>query len=167
MRKLPSNPELLKLYRNGMTDKEIAIQYGASPQAVNARFVAMGLRRYRQKVTAILESAWPTEETRRGDFVHLNRYRDLCAFLRRRLGDSEMTPNQLRSAERFERAIRDGNCVLDFRPDSDEPWAFVPREESDGHMVIRWPAGRELPEGDLREALDLPEVRRPSGRLGY
>ncbi|MFF1450155.1 hypothetical protein ACFVYF_18750 [Streptomyces sp. NPDC058274] len=158
MTKLPENPELLKLYRNGMSDKEIAEQFGCTVQAVNLRFVAMGLRQYRQKVTAILESAWPTSETRRGEFVRFNRYRDLTCFLRWRLGDNELTANQIRGAKRFDRAIREGNCVLDFRPDSDEPWTFEPRHESDGRMVIRWPEGRPLPEGALRVALDLPRV---------
>ncbi|WP_435270916.1 hypothetical protein [Streptomyces sp. 1222.5] len=158
MTKLPENPELLKLYRNGYSDAEIAERFNCTPQAVNARLVAMGLRRYRQKVTSLLESAWPTAETRRGDFVRLNRYRDLCSFLRWRLDDPDLTENQIRGAKRFERAIRDGHCVLDFQPDSDEPWAFVPREESDGHMVIRWPQNRELPEGALRVALNLPSV---------
>ncbi|GHE92907.1 hypothetical protein GCM10017776_06710 [Streptomyces griseoluteus] len=131
--------------------------YGATPQAVNARLVAMGLRRYRQKVTGILERAWPTSETGRGDFVNLNRYRDLCCFLRWRLGDPDMTANQVRGAKRFERTVRERNSVLDFQPEADEPWLFVPRIESDGRMVIRWPQGRELPEGELRAALDLPE----------
>ncbi|MFI0553409.1 hypothetical protein [Streptomyces scabiei] len=139
-----------------MTDKEIATTYGCTVQAVNARLVALGLRQYRQKVTALLETAWPTAETRRGDFVTLNRYRDLCSFLRWRLGDDKLTANQMRGAERFERAIRESNCVLDFQPDTDEPWAFVPRVKSDGRMVIRWPEGRPMPEGALRVALDLP-----------
>ncbi|MFJ8946339.1 hypothetical protein ACIRG4_24425 [Streptomyces sp. NPDC102395] len=155
MTKLPPHSELQELYRNGLSDAEIAKIFDVTVQAVNARRVAMGLRKYRQMVTGVCEMAWPAAETRRGDFVHLNRYRDLGCFLRWRLGDPEMTANQKRGAERFERTIREGNCVLDFQPDSNEPWSFVPREESDGHMVIRWPEGRALPEGELRDALDL------------
>ncbi|MGW2448949.1 hypothetical protein [Streptomyces sp. NPDC001675] len=158
MTKLPPNPELQRLYQAGFKDAEIAKMFGATPQAVNSRLVAMGLRQYRQKVTAILENAWPNSETRRGDFVKFNRYRDLCCFLRGRLGDEKMTANQKRGAERFERAVRKGNHVLDFQPDSEEPWRFVPREDSDGRMVIRWPRGRDLPRGELRAALDLPAV---------
>lgn len=159
MTKLPENPELLKLYRNGWSDKEIAEEFDATVQAVNLRLQALGIKRapFRSMATQILEAAWPAEETRRSEFHHLNRAKDLYTFLRRQLGDKGLTANQLRGAARFERMIRTGDVVLDLQPDApDGPWVLVPRVPSDGHMVIRWPEGRELPTGELREALDLP-----------
>jgi hypothetical protein len=158
MTKLPDNPELLKLYRDGKSDVEIAEMFGVTYQAVNLRLVAMGIRRapFRAKVAGILESAWPIEETGRGKFVEKSRHRDLCSFLRVRLGDT-VTSRQRWAAERFERALRQGDCVMDFQPDASEPFPYVPREASDGRLVIRWPEGRELPEGELLEALRLPE----------
>ncbi|MEV0470731.1 hypothetical protein [Streptomyces prunicolor] len=159
MTKLPENPELMKLYRNGLSDKEIAERFDVTVQAVNLRFSALGIKRapFRTSAKEILEAAWPSTETRRTEFVHLNRARDLYAYLRRQLGDKTLTPNQLNAAARFERMIREGEVVLDLQPDSDEgPWALVPRLPSDGRMVIRWPEGRELPTGKLREALNLP-----------
>ncbi|AEW94029.1 hypothetical protein SCATT_16580 [Streptantibioticus cattleyicolor NRRL 8057 = DSM 46488] len=47
--------------------------------------------------------------------------------------------------------------VLDFdRAHPEGPWVFVHRVEADGRRVIRWPEGKELPPGDLAQALDLP-----------
>jgi len=45
MTKLPDNPELLKLYRNGFSDKEISEEFGVTVQAVNLRLQAMGIKR--------------------------------------------------------------------------------------------------------------------------
>lgn len=160
MAKLPKNPELLKLYRNGFSDKEIADMFDVTVQAVNLRLSALGVQRapFRNSAIKILETAWPSEETRRTEFTHLNRARDLFSFLRWRLGDAGLTKRQLADAARFERIIRNGNVVMDLQPDAKGgPWVLLPREPSDGRMVIRWPEGRELPTGELRKALDLPE----------
>jgi hypothetical protein len=159
MTKLPDNPELLKLYRNGFSDKEIAAQFDVTVQAVNMRLQALGIQRapFRTQATEILEGAWPVAETRRGEFIHLNRARDLYAFLRRQLGDTALTKSQLVAAARFERLIRSHNAVLDLQPGMPGgPWVLMPREPSDGRMVIRWPEDRELPPEELRAALDLP-----------
>jgi hypothetical protein len=160
MTKLPDNPELLKLYRNGFSDREIAEQFHATVQAVNMRLKQMGIARapFRTLAKEILEAAWPSVETRRGEFIHLNRARDLYAFLRRQLRDPALTKNQRTAAERFERLIREHNAVLDLQPGMPGgPWVLVPREPSDGRMVIRWPEDRELPAEELRAALDLPD----------
>jgi hypothetical protein len=160
MTKLPDNPELLKLYRNGFSDKEISEMFGVTVQAVNLRLQAMGITRapFRTVAKEILEAAWPSAETRRGEFIHLNRARDLYAFLRRQLGDPALTRNQRTAAERFDRLIRSQDAVMDLQPDAPGgPWVLLPRKPSDGRMVIRWPEGRELPTGKLRESLDLPD----------
>ncbi|MFB8131557.1 hypothetical protein [Streptomyces mirabilis] len=160
MTKLPDNPELLKLYRNGFSDKEIAVQFDVTVQAVNMRLQQMGIKRAPFRTTAkeILEAAWPSIETRRGEFIHLNRARDLYAFLRRQLRDPALTKNQRTAGERFERLIKEHNAVLDLQPGMPGgPWVLLPREPSDGRMVIRWPEGRELPAEELRAALDLPD----------
>lgn len=160
MTKLPENPELLKLYRNGFSNKEIAEQFDVTVQAVDWRLSNLGIKRapFRNSAKEILEAAWPSAETRRTEFIHLNRARDLYAFLRRQLGDTGLTKTQLGSAARFERMVRDGDAVLDLQPDSPEgPWVLVPRLPSDERMVLRWPEGRPVPNGKLREALDLPD----------
>ncbi|MET8132869.1 hypothetical protein ABZV24_13085 [Streptomyces sp. NPDC005251] len=160
MTKLPDNQGLLKLYHDGFSDIQIAEMYDVTYQAVNLRLGAMGVRRapFRAQVASILESAWPTEETGRGAYVEKGRHRDLCSFLRLRLGDPGMTSRQRDAAQRFERALKKGDCVMDFRPGMGEPFPYVPRVESDGRMVIRWPEGRKLPDGELRAALHLPEA---------
>ncbi|MFE1988847.1 hypothetical protein [Streptomyces mirabilis] len=118
MTKLPDNPELLKLYRNGFSDKEISVQFDVTVQAVNMRLQQMGIKRapFRTMTKEILEAAWPSIETRRGEFIHLNRARDLYAFLRRQLRDPALTKNQRTAAERFERLIKEHNAVLDLQP---------------------------------------------------
>ncbi|MFF2426140.1 hypothetical protein [Streptomyces mirabilis] len=160
MTKLPENPELLKLHRNGFSDKEIAVQFDVTVQAVNMRLQQMGIKRapFRTMAKKILEAAWPSIETRRGEFIHLNRARDLYAFLRRQLRDPALTKNQRTAAERFERLIKEHNAVLDLQPGMPGgPHVLLPREPSDGRMVIRWPEGRELPAEEFRAALDLPD----------
>jgi hypothetical protein len=159
MTKLPDNPELLKLYRNGSSNREIAEEYGVTVQAVDWRLSRLGIKRapFRSAATQIIEAAWPGKETNRTEYIRLGRVRDLYTFLRRQLGDDGLSAGQLKGADRFERLIRDTGCVLDFQPDApDGPWVLLPRQPSDGRMVIRWPEGRELPTGKLREALDLP-----------
>ncbi|WP_340376589.1 hypothetical protein U5640_16725 [Streptomyces sp. SS7] len=160
MTKLPANPELLKLYRNGKSDKEIAAMFDVSFQAVNKRLKLMGIRRapFKSQAQEILEHVWPNDETRRIDFMRLNRARDLFYFLRSRLGDKTLSDAEAKGAERFEALIREGNVVLNLRPDvPGEPWVLEPRLESDGRMVIRWPEGRDLLEDERhRAALELP-----------
>ncbi|GAA3079594.1 hypothetical protein GCM10010448_71120 [Streptomyces glomeratus] len=133
--------------------------FDVTVQAVNLRLQALGIKRapFRTQAKEILEAAWPANETRRPEFIHLNRARDLYAFLRRQLGDTGLTRTQLVAAARFERLIRAHNAVLDLQPGTPGgPWVLLPREPSDERMVIRWPEDRDLPTGKLREALDLP-----------
>ncbi|MFB7440621.1 hypothetical protein ACFC01_20050 [Streptomyces mirabilis] len=68
MTKLPDNPELLKLYRNGFSDKEIAVQFDVTVQAVNMRLQQMGIKRapFRTMAKEILEAAWRLRQKRDG-----------------------------------------------------------------------------------------------------
>ncbi|WP_055523430.1 hypothetical protein [Streptomyces graminilatus] len=160
MTKLPDNPALLKLYRNGKSDKEIAAMFDVSFQAVNKRLREMGIWRapFKAQAQDILEHVWPKAETQRTKFMRLNRARDLFYFLRRRLGDKALTELEMRGSERFEALIREGDVVLALMPNAPEgPWVLEPRLDSDGRMVIRWPEGRPpLADEKHRAALDLP-----------
>ncbi|MGV9693342.1 ImmA/IrrE family metallo-endopeptidase [Streptomyces sp. NPDC003444] len=161
MTKLPDNHELLKLHRDGLSDEEIAARFGASHQAVNKRLKDLGIytRPHSAAAKALVEAAWPSSEgARRSKLSALAPGRSLYAYLRWRLNDPKLSPRQLTEARRFEARLRRDNVVLDLAA-AEGAWVYRPREEHDGLMVIRWPAGRELPEGPHREALYLsPEA---------
>ncbi|MFJ9234370.1 hypothetical protein ACIRJ3_05220 [Streptomyces anulatus] len=159
MAKLPDNETLRRFFREGLTDLEIAEAYGCSPQAVNARYgVLMKEPRkpWSNTASAILEAAWPRAEFNRDKFTHFNRARDLATFIRWRLGDPTLTEKQLLRARNFTRYQRRNGVVLALDWEKDKPWVYVPREPSDGELVIRWPEGRELPRGPHLEAISLP-----------
>lgn len=158
MTKLPGSTEFIKLYRSGLSDKEIAEAFDVTVQAVNKKLVNLGIQRHPAKhaATAIINAAWPSEEYGRNKYTSLSRAQRLFAFLRKRLGDEVLGPRQDRMAVLFEREVRTRGVVLHLDPSSAQPWVWLPREASDGRMVIRWPEGREKPTGELLEALDLP-----------
>lgn len=156
--KLPENSSLLKLYRDGLSDKEIAVAFDVRPQAVNKRLGLIDIHRkpYSTQARDILETVWPAKETQRNRFVGLYAGRSLYCWLRLRLGDTSLTQAQLRYARNFESRSRD--AVLDLRPEADEsPWVWVPRLPSDDRRVVRWPAGRDLPDDGSHPMLDRPD----------
>ncbi|MFF3416835.1 hypothetical protein ACFYW9_19360 [Streptomyces sp. NPDC002698] len=161
MSKLPDNDKLRKLFREGRSDVEIAAEYGVTYQAVNKRLAAMGLERrpWANAATAILEAGWPsTRESRRKAYTDLQRGRQLYAFMRWRLGDPGLSAAQTRLAENLVKYERAHDVVISLDPEAETPWSWVPREASDKNLVIRWPAGREVPVGPYRKAITLPEV---------
>ncbi|MFF4245239.1 hypothetical protein ACFYY2_12295 [Streptomyces sp. NPDC001822] len=158
MTKLPDNETLRRFYREGLSDKEIAKAFDCSVQAVNLRFGKMNLPRkpWSNTAAAILEAGWPRDEFDRTRFTRFNRARDLTTFIRWRLGDPDLTDRQLERAERFTAHLERHNVVLTVDWGKENPWVFVPREESDGRRVIRWPEGREMPKGPHLDAISLP-----------
>ncbi|NEC21165.1 hypothetical protein [Streptomyces parvus] len=159
MAKLPDNVTLRRLFREGLTDLQIAKAYGCTPAAVNARYgIVMNEPRkpWSNTASAILEAAWPREEFERQKFTRFNRARDLTTFIRWRLGDPTLTERQLLRARNFTKHQKRNGVVLTLDWSKDNPWVFLPREPSDGELVIRWPEGRELPKGPHLEAISLP-----------
>ncbi|MGW1867935.1 hypothetical protein ACWCPS_20490 [Streptomyces mauvecolor] len=159
MTKLPSDAELAKLFHLGVTDADIAEQYGATVQAVNKRLVRMELRKkpIAVRVNELVKSIWPDIKTSRSGPSHHNAYilKNLKVYMRVQLGDT-VSETQRREADwLIGRLVRDG-VVIDYDPASDEGWAYVRRESTDGRRIVRWPAGKELPEGDLQNAMELP-----------
>lgn len=161
MAKLPDNATLRRFYREGLSDLAIAKAYGCSVQAVNARYGLMDMPRkpWSNTANAILEAAWPRGEFDRDRFTRYNRARDLVTFIRWRLGDTTLTEKQHLRARNFTKHEKRNGAVLalDWSRDGN-PWVFVPREPSDGDLVIRWPEGRELPKGPHLEAISLPSA---------
>ncbi|MFE5009755.1 hypothetical protein ACFRJ3_34805 [Streptomyces sp. NPDC056696] len=165
MTKLPDNENLRRLFREGRTDKEIAKAFGCSPQAVNLRFTQMGIERkpFANTAAAILEAAWPRDEFERSKFSRFNRVRDLSSFMRSRLGDPTLTAKQIQRAERFAAHLELNDLILTLDWDQENPWVYMPRESSDGRLVIRWPEGRERPKGPHLEAISLPPSESDAG----
>ncbi|NEB42531.1 hypothetical protein [Streptomyces sp. SID14515] len=75
-----------------------------------------------------------------------------------------MTERQLLRARNFTKHQKRDGVVLTLDWSKDNPWVFLPREPSDGELVIRWPEGRELPKGPHLEAISLPPA--PDGPAG-
>ncbi|MFC9591509.1 hypothetical protein ACFTUC_17175 [Streptomyces sp. NPDC056944] len=159
MAKLPDDETLRKYFRDGLSDREIADMHGCSYQAVNLRFTKMGLERkpYKNIASAILEAAWPSSQYSREKF-RFNRVRDLTSYMRWRLGDPNLTEKQRERAEYFMGRLRGEGEILALVWSEENPWVYLPREPSDGRLVIRWPADRELPKGLHLEAISLPAV---------
>ncbi|KIE24711.1 hypothetical protein LK08_22740 [Streptomyces sp. MUSC 125] len=164
MTKLPDNEVLRQhYYADGLSDKQIATMYGCTVQAVNQRFGSMEppiqRKPWTNKATAILEAAFPTRPGfKRSEYTHLHRARSLYAFMRWRLGDPTLSARQVGDAQRFARYARDNHVILGFDPERREnPWQWLPREDSDGDLLLRWPAGREMPKEPHLKAITLPE----------
>lgn len=165
MTKLPDNDTLRRFFREGLSDKEIAQAYGCSIQAVNLRFTKIGIERkpFANMAVAILEAAWPRNEFDRTKFGRFNRARDLAVFIRSRLGDPTLTGKQQVRVERFTAHLERNGLILALDWSQENPWVFMPREPSDGRLVIRWPEERELPKGAHLEAISLPPSPAESG----
>lgn len=160
MTKLPDNDTLRRYFREGLSDREIAQAYGCSAQAVNLRFTKLGIERkpFANVAAAILEAAWPRNEFDRSKFSRFNRVRDLSTFIRGRLGDPSLTDRQLQRTDRFVAHLERNGLILTLDWSQENPWVFMPREPSDGRLVVRWPEGREMPKGAHLEAISLPPV---------
>jgi hypothetical protein len=158
--KLPSDYELLKMRHRGLTDAEIAAQFGASPQAVNKRLVKHErVRPVSAQVNDYLAARWKIWAPLRGTGHH-NRYsaKRLKEWLRWRLGDKTLSQDQLHRARVWEERIRREGIVLCYDPDRPEGWYYRPREKRDGNLVIDWPEELGFPDEKLRQALQLPEA---------
>ncbi|MEV5677471.1 hypothetical protein [Streptomyces sp. NPDC052179] len=158
MAKLPDNETLRRFYREGLSDKQIAKAYDCSIQAINARYVDMGMERkpHSNTAAAILDAAWPQSEFDRSKFSRFNRAKDLAVFIRWRLGDPGLTETQQHRVKKFMAYVERHDSVLSIDWSKENPWIFVPRKLSDGRRVIRWPEGRELPKGAHLDAITLP-----------
>ncbi|GAA0671451.1 hypothetical protein GCM10009535_58970 [Streptomyces thermocarboxydovorans] len=151
---------LIKLFHMGLSDKEMAEQYGISVQAVSKRRVLLGLRRKPvvREVNAYLAHRWKIKNTQ-GPNSHHKKHsaKALRVWLRRQLGDKTLKPDQLKMAEQWERGLRHRNVVLCYDPDTEAGWYYRPRTKEDGRLVIDWPQDLEFPDERFRKALELPD----------
>ncbi|MER6380785.1 hypothetical protein ABT274_12485 [Streptomyces sp. NPDC001127] len=167
MTKLPSDAELAKMFHLGVSDAALAEQYGVTVQAVNKRFVNMGLRKkpIAVRVNELVKSIWDVKTSRSGPSHH-NAYvlKNLKVYMRVQLGDTVGTTQQREADWLIGRLSRD-NTVIDYDPMTEDGWLYVPRESADGRLIIRWPAAKDLPQDeDLRRALELPREKVDGGQ---
>ncbi|MEW1672029.1 hypothetical protein AB0O47_02095 [Streptomyces noursei] len=166
MTKLPSDAVLVKMFHLGLSDDEIAAEYGVQRQAVNWRFMQMDPPLHRKpiaiRVTEMVNKIWDVKTDRSGVDTHHNKYafKNLKVWLRLRLGDS-VSASQQASAERFIRRLIRDNTVVDYDRSSPDGWQLVPRVPADGRRIIRWPAGQPLPDTAMQRAMELPESNEP------
>ncbi|MFE4692917.1 hypothetical protein ACFRH6_23055 [Streptomyces sp. NPDC056749] len=158
MAKLPTAAELKKLFDQGWTDRQLAEAYGVTVQAVNKRRqrITGGVLPVAQRVNAGLALRWKIYTTRGNDSHHVQHAsKSLRAFLRRQLGDAELSSQQLALAARFEHRLRSAQTVLCYGPDG---WAYRPRTTADGRRVIDWPDSVPYPDDPgFVAALDLAD----------
>ncbi|MFJ2244868.1 hypothetical protein [Streptomyces sp. NPDC087862] len=158
---------MTKLFHLGATDPEIAAEYDVTPQAVNKRMIALGLRREPviKQVRDLINSAWPVKVTRGPDSHHNRRpMAALRLYIRQQLGD-DLSEAQVKRVDALVKKLLAEHLVLDYDVDSHEGVFYAHRRREDGRRIMRWPSDVELPSADLLKALDLPEVG-PEGSEG-
>ena len=152
-RTLPDDWVLLqKRDAEGLTGKEIAAIYGVSPQAVSNRFKKMGypaMTNYRDVLP------WRIVDRHHSLYAAQR----LKAHIKERQG-KELSDVALKRLTDWRERLRRDSVVLDYtNQDSGSPWQYVARKESDGQLVIRWPADHPPPTALQRKLLQMPTGR--------
>lgn len=159
-RLLPDINTLVRLKEQGLTDPQVGARYGVSPQAVNKALTLGGY--YTQAVSRkVIEKAIPwTIKRTEASGSHHNSYlgKSVMAYLRVAMGDETAKDSHRLTAKRLRaRLLRDGK-VIDYDPQSKDGFTLVDREERDGDLIFRWPADKELPEGEILDAVTLSDA---------
>ncbi|MFE3579412.1 hypothetical protein [Streptomyces vinaceus] len=156
-KRLPDLNTLIRLSQQGLTDEQIGKRYDVSGQAVNKALTLGGYYRRQVSKTVITELIpWDVLTTKEKGSHH-NTYlaKQLKGYLRAALGDDQLKESHLVAAARFEKRLRKDNVILTYQPGSG--FALEPRTPEDGALILRWPKGRELPEGEHLNAITLAE----------
>lgn len=160
MTALPNNLELQKLVSAGLTQPEIAEMFHVSQQAVSYRMTGLGT--YAKGSSAPITAAMPWDLTTRADKYRLTNqaaYRGLRYFVGWRMGDPKKLSDRAKKDLRLFLAKVEDGYVLTL--DETSGFTYVVREESDGPLVVRWPA--EAPrEGEKLALFSLPPGKLPS-----
>lgn len=154
MAKLPSAPELRRLFHLGMKDTEVAEQYEVTRQAVQKRWREMNLVAdpFRKQVQDLLRDTYDLSGSTEGSRDRLGR--QLREYLRRQLGDT-LSREQQKRVTSMVTTLREKGWLLAYS--AEMGWQYAARTAADGNLVVRWPTGKPLPEGRLRRALEMPE----------
>lgn len=159
--RLPADDDLVDLYHQGLSDREIADMFGVTVQAVNKRWRKMGMSRLtpeNHRVNDLIRFRWNVYYTKDSDSHHApDASKALRVWLRRRLGDKELSQDQVAMAERWERGLRERSEVLCYVEGEGGGWYYRPRRPQDGQRVIDWPDSLNYPDRELVDLLDLPQ----------
>lgn len=160
MTALPSDSILMKLFHQKTTDRELAEIYGVTVQAVNMRIVGLGLRRrpFSQEANRLITQRWSIKPAKETSHHKAHAIKALRIYLRKRLGDTDLSAKQVRLADAWETGLRSRNEVLCYDRDTEAGWFYRPRRPEDGRLVIDWPEDMPRPERVDLEALELPET---------
>ncbi|QUI30671.1 hypothetical protein H9W91_07200 [Streptomyces alfalfae] len=159
MAKLPPNHILKALHLQGLSDQQIADQYGVKRQAVNKRLRAMDIEQKPEEAQAAFEMLpWQVKTLQYGQGTHHTAYpyESLKLYLRALLGDETLTNRQRADAARFERRLlAHPGKVLVYDRDTEKGFSWQDREPADGSLIIRWPTDVPKPDKGM-ELLELP-----------
>ncbi|MCX4554124.1 hypothetical protein [Streptomyces sp. NBC_01500] len=161
MTSLPTDSVMIRLFHLGEPYKEIARQYGVSPQAVSKRMLGLGLERLpaANQASELLNYRWGSILTSQyGKSHHSHRAgKSLKVWLRARLGDDGLSDLQRETAAQWESRIRKKDQVLCYDRASIAGWSYRDRTPEDGRLVIDWPKDLPFPDGASRSLLELPD----------
>ncbi|MGW3232459.1 hypothetical protein [Kitasatospora sp. NPDC001095] len=160
MAKLPDDLELSRLFALGVKNKEIAKRYDVTVAAVDYRLHRLGLWRMPtiNQVNSLIGEIWKVKATT-GAGSHHNQgpVQYLKYWLRSRLGDAQMSDQQMARGYRFEQRLRKEQLVVAYDPDSVAGFSYVARRPSDRSLVVRWPEGLPDLAPEKMALLSLPE----------
>lgn len=130
--------EIHKLLSAGWDQERIGERFGVDQSAVSHRLGRMGIRLKgpQSKTTAALPWNLADHPDKRR-LVNQAPFRGLRYFLRKRDGQ-ELTERAEKDLKAFLNRIQEGQvlALLDGAG-----FAYVPREDGDGDLVVRWPEG--------------------------
>lgn len=136
---LPDNLTLNKLLMQNLTPAQIAARYGVTPEAVTYRMRNhLGIHTYAERSPALSQMPWDLAALPdRAALMLVGPFRGLRRLVTHRL-DGQKPDLYLRA---FLNAVERGNvlALVGGR------WAYVPRCEADGDLVVRWPEGAPAP----------------------
>jgi transcriptional regulator with XRE-family HTH domain len=154
-----SDAALIELFHEGVSDKDIAAEFGITVQAVSKRRLQLHLPRKStaQKVAASLRVRWKLRNTQDAD-SHSRKYANmrLREWLRYRYGDKDLSEDQIRLAKGWVRERMEQQDVLCYNPDLEEPFYYRARRPEDGRLLIDWPADLPFPSTRFKQALQIP-----------
>ncbi|MFD5308301.1 hypothetical protein [Streptomyces ardesiacus] len=154
-----TDAELISRFHAGEKDREIAEDYGITPQAVEKRRRKLGLKRNRvyDTVNEGLRTRWDIKSaTNSGGHMRKYAIATLKEWMRLRMGDKELSAESIHRAKAWakERSIKED--VLYYDPDAPEPWLYRDRRPEDGRLAIDWPADLKFPSTKFRQSLEIP-----------
>lgn len=151
-----SNQVLIQLVQEGLSDQEIADQFGVTRQNVSARRQrVMGKReRPADKINSLLRVRWEDADLR-SEVSHS--LRCLKLWLRLQYGD-EIRQSDVDMARAWVAERNLDNQVLDY-DEATKTWILHDRRPGDGRYLVDWPSDLDFPTKKFQQALELPSIK--------